>query len=126
MSTIIHEKQSLQFRLGSYCWKSLTRGVCVDTPVPPELVDDMLPFLIKPGGRIAVEFKKKPQNLEIKRWEKGNSLPQGNVTPVALEVFNQTYIFTVPEENGNYIYEILATWPEGSGSMALKTEVVDG
>ncbi|TLS38276.1 hypothetical protein [Pseudalkalibacillus caeni] len=95
--------ESLNVKLGSYCWTedSSNQGVCVDTAGVPEVLDGEFAVINK-TGKIKVSFKNlsRPDNLTIVRVKEQDAKQEkliGNV-------------FSTPEEEGVYYYEIFARW----------------
>lgn len=103
---------------GSYCWKEGNRGVCGDTPAPPELVQYMgtVPAVVTAGAPVQLRFARPPEpgSLGANHWVNGQ--PQ----PVPLDAGGR---LPAPAAPGVYVYDVSARWPQGSASYVFVIEV---
>lgn len=116
--TITIDEKKLDVARGSYCWEGLFSATCADTIAPPELIEhhDIKPVTVSPESEVEIEFEKEPNDntLGVTRW-----LSNNEVEDVPLN----KNVLIVPEEKGIYIYDVHATWEEGSSSYAFIIEV---
>ncbi|MFG6494609.1 hypothetical protein P8610_04575 [Fictibacillus sp. UD] len=89
-------------KLGSYCWKSNTSAMCVDTAGPVDLVSGEEPIQVKPGDEVSVEmdFSRKPNEVHISLFRDNQET----------EVKMNNHGFKAPLEKGTYIYGYSVWW----------------
>ncbi|KUO50272.1 MAG: hypothetical protein APF76_11210 [Desulfitibacter sp. BRH_c19] len=103
---------------GSYCWRGLLNGKCVDMVSPPEIIREsgLKPIIVSPEAQLKIEFRNKPKenSLGVNIWV---SDQETEVVPL------NGNVLIVPKEKGVYVYDIFAGWEKGSSSYAFVIEV---
>lgn len=111
-------EKKLEAVQGSYCWEMLFENVCADTPSPPELIKDqgVEAAVVAPQSEIHIQFKKEPHKNSIgaNLW-----LENGEIAGVQLN----DNVIIAPKEEGIYVYDVYASWDQGSSSFAFVIEV---
>lgn len=103
---------------GSYCWRGLFNGKCVDMVSPPEIIRyaDLKPTGVTSEAQLKIQFRYRPKEntLGANKWinEQDTEVVQLNDN-----------VLTVPKEKGVYVYEIFARWEKGSSSYVFVIEV---
>jgi len=73
------------------------------------------PFIVSPSDKIHLSFDRKPDTLEVVRWDSKTKSEQ-----VALK----NNILSAPSAQGTYTYEVIARWNEhGDGLSAFLIQV---
>lgn len=103
---------------GSYCWKGPFGGQCVDMAPPPDIIEfhGAAPAKVSPGAVLSIKFKKKPVAGSVR----ANLWPDDK-QPKNVNLDNDRLI--APKEPGMYVYDIQASWDEGSASFVIGIEV---
>ncbi|MBH0231326.1 hypothetical protein [Halobacillus yeomjeoni] len=105
---------------GSYCWKGDSQGKCVDKAYASEIEMGMNhePTEIAPGQKVNISFVQDPieGSIEVKQWNDVDP-------PKDMDLIDSK--ITVPEQEGVYVYHIIAEWERGDGSYAFSVEVKD-
>ena len=102
---------------GSFCWKGLISGQCVDKiyTSPLEMAAEHKPTVVSSNEEVTIKFKKAPLGkLVVTQWVGENNTK-------SIIVKNDK--FKVPKEKGIYVYHVTANWEKGSGSYAFSIEV---
>lgn len=103
---------------GSYCWKVLGFGRCVDKiySSPFEMGSELTPIGVMPNSEIKIQFESKPLSgsLVVELWLDEN-------TKEIIEIKNNK--IKVPSQKGVYIYHITSNWKQGDSSYAFSVEV---
>ncbi|GIN85848.1 hypothetical protein J6TS2_22340 [Heyndrickxia sporothermodurans] len=89
-------------KLGTYCWSSEDKGLCVDTAGPVEMVKDEKPIKVKPGEKITLlmDYQPKPNEIHL------SQIKDAKETEVSV-INNQ---FTAPIKTGVYFYSYGVWW----------------
>jgi hypothetical protein len=105
--------------LGTYSWSydnedGTATGIEVDSDIPPRLVEyQEKPLNTKLNSEVNLEFAKTPQKIKVNIW---------NDSQLEREVTVEGTTFKTDEE-GDIVYEIYATWHQGSAHYAVKINV---
>lgn len=110
--------KSIPTKQGSYCWRGLTSGKCVDMISPPDIIKyhGIKPVIVSPEAPLKVQFRKKPNkdtlgaNVWISDRETEDANMKGN-------------LLIAPKEKGIYVYDVYARWNRGSASFVFTIEV---
>ncbi|MCY1691354.1 hypothetical protein OVA29_12195 [Exiguobacterium sp. SL14] len=98
---------------GSYCWSSLFSAQCADMIYVDALhmTEKSKPVIVSPNDKIHLSFDRKPDTLQVVRWDSKTKSEQVSLT---------NDVFTAPSAQGTYTYEIIARWNErGDGLSAF-------
>ncbi|RKD33430.1 hypothetical protein [Thermohalobacter berrensis] len=104
--------------LGPYSWeyRSLLGGkkyVQASSPIPPELVKDRNPLIVKSGGELEIITIYKPARLSVSIWQNNNKMsPKLNGNKIV-----------APKEKGKYVYSVSIKWKQGIANYAFLVEV---
>ncbi|KMJ56664.1 hypothetical protein AB685_20580 [Bacillus sp. LL01] len=105
--------------LGEYSW-SFDNGdgtattVSVDSDIPPRIVrNQTTPFTTELDTEIQLDFAEPPQEIKVHIW---NNSQMEREVDVEGSTFNT-------DEKGYILYEIIATWDQGSVHYAVKLNV---
>jgi hypothetical protein len=98
--------------LGSYSWSysnsdGTSTGIHADSAVPPFLVQGEQGVNVNPNTEIELNFPKMPIDYQVRIWSEDN-----NVIATNKEV-------VFPDQKGRVIYEVLATWEQGTVSYGF-------
>lgn len=102
---------------GSYCWSSLFSAQCADMIYVDALhmTEKSKPIIVSPSDKIHLSFDRKPDVLQVVRWDSKTKSKQ-----VALK----NDILIAPSAQGSYTYEIQARWNNhGDGLSAFLIQV---
>lgn len=102
---------------GSYCWSSLFSAQCADMIYVDALhmTEKSKPIIVSPSDKIHLSFDRKPDVLQVVRWDSKTKSKQ-----VALK----NDILIAPSAQGSYTYEIQARWNDhGDGLSAFLIQV---
>jgi len=102
---------------GSYCWSSLFSAQCADMIYVDALhmTEKSMPIIVSPSDKIHLSFDRKPDVLQVVRWDSKTKSKQ-----VALK----NDILIAPSAQGSYTYEIQARWNDhGDGLSAFLIQV---
>jgi hypothetical protein len=91
-------------KLGTYCWQTKGKGICVDTVGPVELLEGKKPGQVEPEEKITfvMDYHPKPNQFHVQ--QNGN----GKETEV---VVNQNQ-FNAPAQKGVYYYSYGVWWKD--------------
>jgi hypothetical protein len=100
---------------GTYSWNNIEG----DSEPPSILTKGKEPLIVSPSTKIKMKFPsdRAPLDIKVYYWvenERGNEIGE-------MDGFS----FSAPKENGEYVYEIVAKWPEGIVHFAAKVKVVE-
>ncbi len=98
---------------GSYGWTTFTKGVQAESPIPPELVKNIIPTSVVPQANLKVTFDYKPNGVDLMLWTKAG--------PRGYNIDHNTII--MPEDKGIYVFEIKGEWDQGDSIYAFKIKV---
>lgn len=100
-------------RLGTYTWSERGRGVAVDAVDPPSLVESLEPVNVRPNAVLNVSFTDAPEEIQVGIWKEGGvdfkKVSAGQVK--------------LPSDEGEYVYVLVASWPQGDASYAFPIRV---
>ena len=101
---------------GTYSWSSLGKGVCADYPAPYDMMKDKKIPVISPESNLVIRFNYKPikDTLYVNQWVEKK--------PVKQELIDSNKI-KVPKGKGVYIYDVVASWKEGTRSYSFAVEI---
>jgi hypothetical protein len=107
-------KKKYPIIMGSFSWNNIE----ADSAPPSVLTKGIEPLKVSSTTKINMEFSpdRRPVDLKMYYWE-------GNERGSEIELIDG-FSFRAPKEKGEYIYEILAKWPEGLVHYAAKVKVV--
>jgi hypothetical protein len=111
MVTINNEK--IEPMQGSFCWSEWGKGLCADTAGPLELAEEMAPFVAEKGETVNLEFEKKPTAVSVYQVETDEPIRQS----ASLDSFQ------LPQQEGTYIFDIVADWRQGDVSYVIKIAI---
>ena len=102
--------------LGSYSWKNdngdgTFEGIYASSGPPPEFAGKEL--FVKPQSEVHLSFEETPSDYEVRIWKTDND--------IAIPVTNNT--FTTTQNKGNVIYEVVASWEQGTAAYAFSLNV---
>lgn len=100
---------------GSSCWQVDGEDRCVDKLSPAEQLASSPAVTRAWGAQISISFATAPTEMAVYLVQNGDSEP---VTLAPDGTFPLT-----PEKPDDYLYEVEAKWPEGSGTYGFKVEV---
>jgi hypothetical protein len=110
--------------LGTYCWSSEGKGICVDKAGPVELLEEKKPIQVSTGVNIkfGMDFNPKPNQIHVIQISNSGK---------SAEVVVHNYQFTAPAEKGVYYYSYGVWWMDekedhlshGDASYAFALEV---
>ncbi|WP_341462621.1 hypothetical protein [Heyndrickxia oleronia] len=95
-------EKNYKTKLGTYCWSSNNKGVCVDTAGPVELLKDQKPIHTKPGETIqfVMDYKPQPNQFHVVQINEDEEL----------EIPVKNNQFTAPTQKGIYYYSYGVWW----------------
>ena len=105
--------------LGTYSWSydkgdGSFAGIEADSFGPTEIVKHQShPLKTKLGSEVILDFARTPKEIKISIWDDNQVLRE-------IEVEGNTFI---TDEKGNILYEVYATWEQGSAHYAVKLNV---
>ncbi|MFD2043308.1 lipoprotein [Ornithinibacillus salinisoli] len=105
--TITVDNQEISYTMGTYSWSENGKAVNADSASPPELVEEVNE--VSSGETISIDFDYEPTSIEIGIWANNGADFKGLDS-------NQ---IVLPNEKGEFIYVIHASWAEGDGIYAL-------
>lgn len=108
--TLSVEGNPVPYQVGSYTWIEGGRGVAVDTVDPPALVESLEPVVVRPNAVLTVSFADAPEEIHAGIWT-------DDLQPVS------GGRLVLPPEEGDYVYLLVASWPQGSVSYAFPVRV---
>lgn len=111
------EEAQYSMKMGGYSWtkKGLFTSVTsvADAPSPNQLAAEMEPVSVEGNSEVSIHTTGNP-NISVNLW---------NEEEMEKEISSHGNRFTVPEQAGQYIYEVFAEWKEGEGSFTIVFEV---
>lgn len=102
---------------GSYCWSSMFSAQCADMVYVDALhmTENSKPVIVSPSDKIHLSFDRKPDTLEVVRWDSKTKSEQVSL---------KNDILSAPSAQGTYTYEVVAGWNEhGDGLSAFLIQV---
>lgn len=102
---------------GSYCWSSMFSAQCADMVYVDALhmTENSKPVIVSPSDKINLSFDRKPDTLEVVRWDSKTKSEQVSL---------KNDILIAPSAQGTYTYEVIAGWNEhGDGLSAFLIQV---
>lgn len=113
--TITVDNQEISYAIGTYSWSENGEVVNADSASPAELVEKVKVNEVPIGKTISINFDNKPSSIEIGIWENnGVNLKRSN-----------THEFRLPEQEGEFIFVIHASWDEGDGIYAFPIKTIN-
>ncbi|WP_050613480.1 hypothetical protein [Bacillus testis] len=115
----------LNSKLGSYCWSSPGKGVCVDTAGPKQLLRGERALVVKPNETISILMDYEPKPNEVYLAE---VMDESKETEIKIDKNNT---FQAPGQKGSYEYAYSVWWMDqnrentslGDAYYAFKLEV---
>ena len=114
---ITTDETTVSVEKGSYSWNTESQSVVVDAESSEEIAEKMEGTQLSPLSDLTLDFSKQPDKTSISL--KGDI--QTNMTPHIIE----SNKFTLPQEEGIYVYEIVGVWNEGEISFTIKVVVAE-
>ena len=112
------ENKTVEVAQGSYCWRGLINGQCVDMISPPDIINhhELKPVRVSPGAELKIDFNRKPleNSLNASIWFSNDKIEN---VPL------NDNVLLVPKETGVYIYNVSAHWEKGSAGYVFVIEV---
>lgn len=101
---------------GTYSWSSFGKGVCADYAAPYDMMKDKKIPVVLPETTLIIKFDYKPKKntLRVNQWIEKK--------PVEQQIIDSNKI-KVPKEKGVYIYDVVASWKEGTRSYSFAVEI---
>ncbi len=102
---------------GSYCWSSMFSAQCADMVYVDALhmTENSKPVIVSSSDKIHLSFDRKPDTLEVVRWDSKTKSEQVSL---------KNDILIAPSSQGTYTYEVVAGWNEhGDGLSAFLIQV---
>src|SRR6056297_760922 len=99
---------------GTYGWSENSQNIEADSDTPPNIVkfqeDD---FIVSQGDTLNLVFKKVPNDVKVSIWKNNEILQQ--------ELMDNK--LTVPDETGNFVYEAVVDYDQGTVHYAFEVDV---
>lgn len=113
---LIYEDVKVPLVMGTYSWNDTEAD---SDPPNILLLESGKELITPPDSLIDIQFllDKNPQKLEVYHWDE---LEQGE----KITLINN-FSFASPNIAGNYIIEIVASWPEGIVLYGIKVKVIE-
>ncbi|MDI2588700.1 hypothetical protein OR571_16715 [Psychrobacillus sp. NEAU-3TGS] len=112
--TITVNNQEISYVMGTYSWSENGEVVNADSASPAELVEKVKVHEVPRGKTISINFEYKASSIEIGIWENnGVDFKRSN-----------NHEFTIPEEEGEFIFVIHASWDQGDGIYAFRIKTI--
>ncbi|MFZ3579938.1 hypothetical protein [Virgibacillus sp. DJP39] len=105
--------------LGTYSWSSdnmdgTSTAIDSDSDIPPKIVvHQKNPLNSKLGSEINLDFGQSPQGVRVNIWDNSQKVREVDVEGTTFKT----------DEKGYIVYEIIATWDQGSVHYAVKINV---
>ncbi|MDQ0208854.1 YajG family lipoprotein [Alkalicoccobacillus murimartini] len=101
--------------LGAYSWGETNvfgQGVSVSasSDLPVTIADYQEPITVASDSEVSIEFEKQPTHYSVRTWDSEGQLDSYDELDLSIH-------------SGLNIYEILASWPEGTGSYSFYLDV---
>lgn len=107
--------QSVWTVRGGACWQVDGEVLCTDNLSPAEQLK-ALPAAVRAwGAKIEVSFAAAPERFEVYLVTAEGRKP--------VDLAEDGSLPLTPERPGRYVYEVDATWPQGSGTYGFQVEV---
>ncbi len=116
--TISSNSNKINAVLGTYSWHynnddGTFTGIEADSNSPSVLVENKTPLNVELGSDINLHFAKTPQKFEVNIWGDGQKIKEITVEGTSFKV----------KKVGRTIYEIYATWEQGTAHYAVMVNV---
>jgi len=98
---------------GSYSWKLGTQAEAGDSGAPTELVKGKDPMKVDPNAPLTLLFSKKPKSVKVNVLQNNNTV----------QTFIATKKVNAPTANGQFVYEVMATFRQGTVCYAFSVLV---
>lgn len=102
---------------GSYCWDGVLQSVCSDSPSPEVLLEEngFEAIYVQSGDRIKLKFTRTPfkKSINASTWP----IDEGYKA-----ILDGNYL-VLPEKPGVYMYDVSASWEQGSLVFSFMVEV---
>ena len=113
--SIIIGDETIDPVLGSYSWGETNVfgqgvGIEADSDLPSTIADYQKPITVSSDSKVSIEFEKQPTHYSIRTWDSGGQLDSYDELDLSIH-------------SGLNIFEVLASWPEGTGSYSLYLDV---
>ncbi len=119
--------ETVEALLSTYSWSIVSsdgkgRSISADGKHPVELLDLYTPLPLGSETTATLSFEVKPLSVTVKCWNENNlDLDDAsNLYADCMELDYDNGTITLPTD-GNYIYEVLASWENGSAYYAFYT-----
>lgn len=106
--TVEAGEETAKLVLGSYNWDTVNedgsgKGTDVESPVPPELIENTQPMQVTSDTGIELNFETQPNKYEVRIWEDSSVIDSSDKIILSVK--------------GKVIYEVLAHWEQGRQVM---------
>ncbi|MCM3638179.1 hypothetical protein M3152_10620 [Sporosarcina luteola] len=110
--TVLAEGKKIFAGQGSYSWSEVNddgtvKNINTHTGPPPEFGGKEL--LVKSQSEVQLIFEEAPSDYQVRIWETDNDK--------AIPVTDNT--FTITQNKGKVIYEVIANWEQGTATYAF-------
>jgi len=118
MTGIIHINETeYKLKAGGYRWERKTGSgmevVRTDAASPNQIATELEAIIIEPNSTMTIDIEDDPE-IDVYLWNT-------NGKEKAIPVHN--YELSAPSVAGQYIYEVVATWPTGEVSYTFVVDV---
>lgn len=115
---VLYQDKSIEAKRGAYSWtidnndgtKTTTNG---DSAGPNELVKNSTLLIVPPKSTLTLDFSDKPETTIVNIWQDNKPIKQ-TITDNKL---------LIPELKGSIVYEVIATWKQGTVSYAFLVNI---
>jgi hypothetical protein len=115
---VSYQDKSIQAVRGTYTWTTdnkdgTKKTINADTSGPTELVKNSTPLTVSPNSTITLNFSDKPEDITVNIWQENKPIKQ---------IITDSKV-TTPEFKDSVIYEVIATWDQGTVYYAFLVNV---
>lgn len=115
---VLYQDKSINAIIGTYSWTTDNNDgtkttTFADSASPPELVKELAPLTVSAKSTLTLGFNDKPSNISVNIWRNKESINQ-QISDNKIEV---------PEIKGAVVYEVVATWNQGTVRYAFLVNV---
>lgn len=115
---VLYQDKNIEAKRGTYSWTidnndGTKATTLVDCSGPTELIKTMTPISVSPKSTLNLNFSDKPVNIIVNIW--------GDNKPIEQTIIDNNII--TPELKGSVIYEVIATWEQGTVFYAFLVNI---
>jgi hypothetical protein len=115
---VLSQDKNINASTGTYSWTTDNNDgtkttIFADSASPPEVVKESTPLTVSSKSVLTLSFNDKPSNIKVNIWKNNNSINQ-EISDNKIEV---------PETKGAMVYEVVATWNQGTVRYAFLVNV---